>query len=45
MIYNKGELLRNLYTQKDCPICLQDIKEYGITVCVMYFVTSVLVFV
>ena len=33
MIYNKGELLRNLYTQKDCPICLQDIKEYGITVC------------
>ena len=33
MIYNKGELLRNLYTQKDCPICLQEIKEYGITVC------------
>lgn len=33
MIYNKGELLGKLSTQKECPICLQDIKEYGITVC------------
>ena len=33
MIYNKGELLRKLSTQKECPICLQDIKEFGITVC------------